>query len=137
MAREQRDAQRSKLYAWERQDVFPTFANHRELTLDECKALAAKMYGARVVVKDGRGCRNASAHCYHRVAKITLPKWARRPDVIAHEIAHWKAHRIDPGAPAHGGIFTAEFIKLLATLGFDHDELVIKALDYGLKVYVK
>ena len=134
---EQRDAQRSKVYAWERAAVAPHFKNTKELTLDECKELARQLYGARVVVKDGRGCRSALAYTSRRVATIGLPKWARTPWVVAHEVAHWKAHRIDKGAPAHGGIFMAEYCKLLAEVGLDHDTMVVDALDNGLKVSVK
>lgn len=133
MSTEIRDMQRSKLYKWER-TMFP--AMHTGcMTLDECKELAAKLYGARVLVKDGRGCRKALAYTSKRLPTIGLPKWARNPQVIAHEVAHWVAK--GQGA-AHGGFFLGAYITLLANhLGHDKTTLVESARAFGLRVIIE
>lgn len=129
--REQRDSQRSKLYAWEKE--FHGKALHtEELSLADAKLFAAKMYGARVKVKDGRGRRRACAY-ESRYPTIALPKWARNHWVIAHEVAHLKLRGKD--YPAHGATFVKTMLELLAEhCGKDFDQLKQSALDYGLKV---
>jgi len=128
----ERDMQRSKLYKWER-TMFPTMHTGC-MTLDECKELAAKLYGARVLVKDGRGCRSAKAYTGKRLPTIGLPNWARNPQVIAHEVAHWITKK--EGA-AHGAFFLGAYIALLAThLGHDKTMLVESARAFGLRVII-
>jgi putative metallohydrolase (TIGR04338 family) len=125
-----RDFQRSKVYAWEYKQ-FPKMKSGG-MTLDECKALAAKLYGARVLVKDGRGRRNACAFTSKRLPAIALPKWARTPEVVAHEVAHWLAKG---QGPAHGGFFLGHYIAILAEhLGHDKAALTESARAFGLRV---
>ena len=124
-----RDFQRSKVYAWE----FKQFPQMKSggMTLDECKALAARMWGARVIVKDGRGRRNACAFTSAPRAKIALPRWARTKEVVAHEVAHL----LNDSGAAHGGIFMGEFITLLAEhCGHDKAALTESATGFGLRV---
>lgn len=137
MARRERDAQRSKVYQWE----FDTFRDDLEkrntpdfLTLSECRALAADLYGKQVVVKDGRGRRNACAYD-RRLPTIALPTWARTPWVIAHEVAHLNMNLIDRDLPGHGSLFMRENVRLLARVGVDTERALWQsAKDYGLKV---
>lgn len=128
-----RDFQRSAVYAWE----FKQFPRMKSggMTLDECKALAERMWGKRMHVADGRGRRNACAFIYDPMPKIALPKWARTKEVVAHEVAHWLVKRTSKGAPAHGGIFVGHYLTLLAEhCGYDRDELVRSATAAGLRV---
>lgn len=127
-----RDTQRSKVYAWERELFGNAFCE--QLSLDECKALAAEMYGKRVVVRDGRGTRRALAYTDRRLPTIGLPKWARNPYVVAHEVAHLIASRegYDSG---HGGRFVGIYIDLMARFcGEDRDALTESAKEHGLRV---
>ncbi len=93
--RDERDSQRSKLYKADNvlkplakplpdvQDV-EKFADR----LWKMKRLMNKYPRAamknRPTVKDGRGCRNALGGAW----SITIPMWARRTDVVCHELAH-------------------------------------------------
>jgi hypothetical protein len=113
--RKQRDFQRSKVYAWERQ-MFPQM--HTEnLNLYECKLTASNLYGKRVKVKDGRGRRNACAFA-RGYPTIALPKWARNEVVICHEVAHL-LHRFDD-TPWHGARFMRSYIELLDLEGLHY-----------------
>ena len=128
MAREARDFQRSKVYAWEN-ETFPHI-REEQWTLSQCEAFAKQLYGARVKIKDGRGRRSACAH-HRRYPTISLPKWARNKWVVAHEVAHLKT-RHDLSIPAHGAIFMGVYLGFLRTCtGVDYTEC---AKDYGLKV---
>jgi hypothetical protein len=127
--KEARDFQRSKVYAWEH-ETFPK--NEEKFTLIECHELAAKLYGARVKVKDGRGRRMACSYI-RRYPTIALPKWARNEIVIAHEVAHL-FFRNDLTIPAHGALWMCKYLELLGRLGLDEDRLRQSAVAYGLKV---
>jgi hypothetical protein len=128
-----RDFQRGAVYKWEDKQ-FPNMKKGG-MTLEACRALAGKMWGAAVHVKDGRGCRNALAYTSRRRATIGLPLWARTPEVVAHEVAHWMVKRTDKGAPAHGGIFVGHYITLLADhCGYDRQVLEQSARAFGLRV---
>jgi|SRR5688572_8246986 len=129
------DFQRNKVYSWERVTFTSDEHYKGSLTLEECKELAAKMYGARVVVKDGRGRSHAGACVSKRVATITLPIWARNPLVVAHEVAHIQNYRFSKDSSAHGGVFMWFFIELLSKhCGKDRDTLTKSARDFGLRV---
>jgi len=126
-----RDYQRSKVYGWQQR----YFCDDRPpLNLDDCKALARVMYGAKVVVKDGRGRTSACAirGGKHHCATIKLPCWARTPWVIAHEVAHL----LNPkGAAAHGGNFMWWYLLLLSEFAeHDYDALEASAISFGLRV---
>lgn len=124
-----RDFQRSKVYAWEHV-VFRNCYNE-DLPLDRCREIAARLYGARVKVTDGRGRRRACAYDL-RYPTIALPRWARCQWVIAHEVAHL-VHRADD-IPAHGGTWMRTYLDLLSLLGYDSQALENNAREYGLRV---
>lgn len=125
--RRERDAQRSKVYAWERSE----FGWDRDyLELHECQALAESIWPG-VKVTDGRGRRIACAVPQENVIK--LPKWARIKWAVLHEVAHlvvWDGRRA-----AHGREFMAEYLDLLAShYKRDKDMLWDSALSVGLRV---
>lgn len=132
-----RDYQRKKLYDWENE----TFKDRdfksiqaEKLSLVDCTGLAAKMYGKKVLVKDGRGTRNALAFTTLRKPTISLPRWARHEIIIAHEVAHLLAARegFDSG---HGSRFVGIFIELLEKFcGENADDLEQSAIETGLKI---
>ena len=117
-----RDSQRSKLYAWENRECDLLRFRGTEcvppMELREIKKLVTKVardYGLtkrKVLVKDGRGRRNACYSHYERAIK--LPIWSRRPVVVLHELAHWIT-RVMSGRDyaAHGREFTGIFMELL------------------------
>jgi len=124
----QRDSQRSKLYAWERQyvDGRPTWASwaerhetgkHPKMTLAECQALVNKVWRSYFgpgptppEVKDGRGSRRALAGFFH----ISLPRWARTRHSVLHEVTHSildRSCRYD--LAGHGPEFVRIYCELL------------------------
>lgn len=77
------------------------------------------------------GQRRALAHHDHR---ITLPRWARNPWVILHEIAH----RLTPMDEAHGPRFVGVLIGLAARwLDLDAQEMIELADQHGVQYYVR
>lgn len=126
-----RDFQRSKVYAWENK-MFWREHEETKYTLDECRELAASLYGARVKVKDGRG-RGAACAFWDRYPTIALPRWARNDIVIAHEVAHL-FFRNDKSIPGHGALWMAKYIELLGKVGHDVDLTRESAIEFGLKV---
>jgi hypothetical protein len=108
-----RDQQKSKVYTWE-QGFRDKEAD--KMSLAECKLLIKKAVSHYRLkeprLADGRGCRNAlySAHKY----TITLPKWARMPEVVLHETAHLITGHLFREAPAHGREFVGVFMYLLS-----------------------
>lgn len=135
MTKTARDYQRSKVYAWEDKHV-RSGRSQEKLTLDQCRELAAEMYGSRVKVLAGRDTdARATAHLDKSRATISLPKWARTPSTIAHEIAHWLTHRYNPSLPHHGGYFVGFYIELLVKHCGEHrDYLIRTAKDHGVRV---
>ena len=124
-----RDTQRSKVYGWERQ--FFTKPTDQEMTLSECATLANKvskhfkMWDVRI--KDGRGTRSA----YSYGGAIGLPKWARQPVVVLHEMAHEVHRKVGRYRQAvHGREFVGIHMYLLVKFGgFSINELVKSAND--------
>ena len=126
-----RDYQRQKCYSWEE----ATFPGERTetLTLDGCKELAKEMFGRKVKVKDGRGTRSAFAYLEDRYPTIGLPKWARNPYTVAHEVAHLKLK--GQGYADHGGQFMKVMLELIAEhTNRDFDEMRTSAIEFGLRV---
>jgi hypothetical protein len=110
-----RDFQRSAVYAWERKQFPNIYAGNMELAA--CVEMAHMMYGAWVSVEDGRGRRRGCARTSRRRPTISLPRFARSPEYLAHEIAHLIVERDDRGAPSHGGIFMGHYLTLLSPRG--------------------
>ncbi len=115
-----RDHQRSRLYRFEQEWIFP--GRTVPLSLAACRALVTEVFQwaeadrihepgwAPPRVTDGRGRRHA---CGSR-AVIKLPRWARTPPVVLHECAHGLS------VDGHGPCFVAAYVALLERfLGFD------------------
>ncbi|MGE3877377.1 MAG: hypothetical protein AB7F74_30830, partial [Parvibaculaceae bacterium] len=132
---ELRDFQRTRLYRWENELVFP--ADRQLLPLDACTLLVEQAYRwaeaektrhpdwSPPLVFDGRGRRHA---CGSRES-IKLPRWARSRPVVLHECAHGLA------PDKHGPQFVRTYIELLAQfLDMDRDALLGSALQAGLCV---
>lgn len=76
-------------------------------------------------VKDGRAARRATGSSF----QISLPRWARSPMIILHELAHAMSH------DKHGPEFVRVFISLLVRyLGMNESELIKSAKASGVKV---
>lgn len=134
----ERDTQRSKLYAAERDALIayskplPSVKDVEEYLRKQMRrATLKRRYGDAVDLKvwpirvtDGRGTRHALAH---GTRKISLPLWARHEWVVLHETAHIIHERlaITPGwrqgdrtrelagGAAHGWQFAAVFLDLV------------------------
>lgn len=138
-----RDSQKGKLFAWERQfqekseycrDTFRARC-HNEMTLKDCETLAHKVcrhFKIKPVRVDHGGGRRCA---YSYGGKIALPKWARQPVVVLHEMAH-EVHRFlgRTGREAiHGREFLGIEMYLLVKFGgFDLKELIRTANEVGL-----
>lgn len=125
-----RDQQRKRVYEWEN-----SFRGDDLMPLEDCAALirkATKHYKLRMPrVADGRGCRRALYADYKYT--ITLPKWARSPEVTLHETAHLITGNLFRGAPAHGREFVGVFMYLLSKYaGYDIKELAKSANEQGV-----
>lgn len=129
------DHQRSRLYRWEAEAIFP--GDKQPLTLEQCRALVVEAYrwaeGALAQapgwqppeLTDGRGRRHA---CGSRQV-IKLPRWARTRPVVLHECAHGLA------PDKHGPRFVAVYIALVERfLGQDAAQLRQSAEAAGLLV---
>lgn len=79
-------------------------------------------YVAEVIIRPGRGARNASCLRFGPIAELTLPRWARTEGVILHELAHG----IVPARVAlHGPEFAGTFIYLVEkVMGKDKADLL-------------
>lgn len=139
-----RDTQKSKVFGWERQFQNIGYYEHtnygararciNEMSLDECEALAHKVckhWGMfPTIVTDGRGCRAA----YSCGGLIKLPRWARQPVVVLHEMAHEVVRYVvrKPHA-AHGREFVGIEMYLLVKFGnYQIGHLVHTANEAGL-----
>lgn len=138
----QHDTQRSAVYAWERAVAL---VDRRDLytatwdSLDDVRAWAEPIwrkergrYGRAgkavpAIERPHRGQRSAIAHYDGR---ITLPRWARSPWVVLHEMAHHLAF-----GDRHGPRFVGVLIGLAARhLGHDACELM-RLADEGCVKY--
>lgn len=109
--RKARDYQRARCYKWERSQWWWKESEKNMLSLSECHALANRLTGRQIIMKDGRGCSNASGGAYGSTGGVmTLPRWARHKAVVCHEAAHI----ITPyHCSWHGSHFIANYIQLL------------------------
>ncbi len=117
-----RDTQRKRVYTAERE----AFKNHEnaQFTFDETKAYVKKVMLSdyyqeskgfkRIKVKDGRGCRNA--YYFPSERAVALPKWARKPWVIIHELSHVLAHRTVDDSVGHHASFCTHYANLIAEM---------------------
>ncbi len=140
---EKRDSQRSALYAWERR----LFVHGEKMTLDECKALVRRVWEAYVnptcskpVPNVRAGADRHSAHAWGCV-EIKLPKWARNPQVVLHEVAHAAINAFDATQTApkekrwrvqsHGPEFVLVFVELLVAFAGEDRARLLAELTKG------
>lgn len=136
-----RDSQRSRVYAWERR-ANPAIYRATWASLDEVQAFALPIWRSErgryglaksaspSIERPSWGQRAALAHDDHR---ITLPKWARNPWIVLHELAH----RLAVG-DRHGPRFVGVLIGLLCRHdGRDADELMALADAMGVRYHVR
>jgi putative metallohydrolase (TIGR04338 family) len=115
-----RDTQRAKLYRaenhWRRAIGDAQFRDQLGYLMFVEKVERDKWfrrkYGARTfTVADGRGTRRATAWGSRH---LSLPRWARTPGVILHEVAHCVTHtEHDSDVAAHGWEFASVMLDLV------------------------
>lgn len=141
--RRPRDNQRSRVYSWENAVTRGALWAGTMKTVDECAAFVKPIWRAErgrygrakvempLLQPSSWGQRSALAHADHR---ITLPRWARNPWVLMHEMAH----RLTPHDEAHGPRFVGVLIGLASRhLGYDADVLMAKADEMGVRYHVQ
>lgn len=141
---EKRDSQRSALYAWERR----LFAHGETMTLDECQALVERVWLehvtpaypkiARPRVRSGPNHHSAQAWSHF---EIKLPKWARNPQVVLHEVAHSVVNAFQSSqtvdfkkrwrVQSHGPEFVLVFVELLVAFAGEKLERLLAELTKG------
>jgi hypothetical protein len=137
--RRPRDAQRARVYRWER-GAIGAADGRRLLTLRDCESLAGEVFGDAALpaprITDGRGRRTAGyAPGDH---SIRLPRHYRSRAVVLHECAHGLMAALDPrGRWAwHGPEFVAVLSGLAALhLSIDLDRLLVSAQRAGVVVH--
>lgn len=132
MSKALRDNQKSKVYASEAA-AFDRYKTSPEFkTTDECDAFLRKVMSGKVfqrtypytkdwniLIRAGQGTRKASASQITLDGEtwrvITLPKWARRKEVILHELAHHinDVESKDKPYASHGWEFAVIFLDLV------------------------
>lgn len=143
MARRPRDQQRSRVYAWERKVAGDTLFETRWPSLEQCASWAEPIWRAErgryglprqespAIERPAWGQRRALAFASHR---ITLPRSARNPWTVLHELAH----RLCPSDEAHGARFVAVLMGLVSRhLGHDVHLLMASADELGVKYFVR
>lgn len=124
------DYQRKRVYDLEEELWGRALAPlHRPLTLGECESIASRMANRPIHVRDGRGCVRAYSY---GPAEIGLPRWARRLDVIAHEVAHcidaYKHHPVVHGPRiTHGPKFVGTYLALAVVWGLGSADSLLRA----------
>lgn len=134
-----RDTQRRRVYLWERAARGASMFQEL-MDLDECQAMVERVWPAErgrygranvpapELQRVHRGQRAAIA--YATAHAISLPRWARNPWVLLHELAHLLAD-----GDRHGPRFVGVLIGLAARwMGADVDELLAQAEAGGVKV---
>ena len=125
------------LYVWEI-NTFPTRGDQL-LSLDECRTLISRIWADQLnlsspvpAVCDGRGSANART----RSSCIYLPRWARNPVIVIHELAHCVTDLFDePDSIEHGRKFLKVYLTLLSSnTQYKYPALRSDALASGLKV---
>lgn len=143
-----RDTQRSRVYEWERRVAK---LERRDFYAPKWESLADVIAWARPIWRSERGRygrpgsvmptidrpawgqRRALAYTYER--RITLPRWARSPWVMLHELAHTL---IKTGDVPHGSRFVGVLMGLVCRhLDYDVTELMRLADETGVKYDVR
>lgn len=132
MSKALRDSQKSKVYASEAA-AFDRYKSNPEFkTTEECyeflqRVMSGKVFQRhypytkdwKVIIRAGQGTRKASASQITIDGEtwrvITLPKWARRKEVILHELAHHlnDVESKDKPYASHGWEFASIFLDLI------------------------
>lgn len=129
--------QAPQLYLWESL-TFPE-RHSQTLTLPECQSLVNQVWinqlGLKLdcpLVNDGRGSCNARTY----ESRIFLPRWARNPVIVIHELSHCITDLFDEhDSDEHGGKFVKVLLTLLAVnLPYKYPELRKSAIQSDLKV---
>lgn len=118
-----RDYQKAKVYRWEFKELEKCYPHLKEeWTLEQCREFASRY---KITVKDGRGCRHARGGS----GTITLPRWARHPSTVVHEMAHCFTN------DKHGPKFMRTYIRMLARhFDVSRTALTAMATDCGIDV---
>lgn len=143
-----RDTQRSKVYEWERRVAK---LERRDFYAPKWESIADVVAWTRPIWRSERGRygragsmmptierpawgqRRALAYTYER--RITLPRWARSPWVMLHELAHTLIQTRDV---PHGSRFVGVLIGLVCRhLEYDATELMRIADETGVKYDVR
>lgn len=136
-----RDTQRARVYAWERKVTRELGVQMSTgfMSLEECGAFIARVwpkergrYGLpRRKVPDLQRVHRGQTRAISHGGAVSLPRWARNPWVILHELAHELARTFD-----HGPRFTGVLIGLVSRwMGLDPDQLLVSAEEACVKVY--
>jgi hypothetical protein len=146
--RQARDSQRKKLYSWE-DTVTYQHSNYEYvvyniadgptgMSLDHCRMLIARAWryyskGPAPGLHDGRGARQAAYIL--DTHEVRLPRWARQPHVVLHEVAHGLMFERAPLEPRHGAVYVRVYCDLMSRyLGLSRNDLYESAMRAGLKV---
>ncbi len=139
----QRDYQRSKVYKFDRAARFELQGSLREsMTLNQCvKLISDVLYDHQqpgVIVSDGRGRRRGCAN----QSEIKLPRFARNPEYVLHEVAHVLVERSvhKHQTSWHGAIFVGVLCQLLSTYtdlspSWCHEKVKEIGIDIDLKMF--
>lgn len=120
-----RDFQRSRVYKSEYrlhfetdQPIFKTL-EECQFFLDQVLPVLVDFQVPKIKLNDGRGRRRAFYSPLF--CEISLPRWARRPSVILHELAH----AIPTDEPWHGVTFCSVYLMLVReVMGPDYAEIL-------------
>lgn len=114
----ERDSQRKKLYAAERNihkgDFIGNIDDIRRYVTHLCNVLSDRYTIKKIVVKDGRGYKCASGYAIdNHTGKITMPSSLRYELWILHEVSHAVTDALDRVASWHGPLFCSVYLDLV------------------------
>lgn len=119
-----RDFQRSRVYNSEFHHSHYKTLSIDKMSIAECRDYIERIMRSRwwksrmpnvwhLNLKDGRGTRRARGGRHGDGIKINLPRWARHPIVILHEIAHTITPKSRYIAASHGRQFCSNYLALI------------------------
>lgn len=134
-----RDSHRSKVYKWERAEIFPRCGMSDMLSMDDVLLLArdvARYYDIDTprVVHSNRRLGGAYYPLWH---KVSLSNWAYMRGVVIHELAHAVSHKLfsknGNWIAGHGVEFQACYVEMLEAFGgIDRYTMVASLWRHGL-----
>ncbi len=124
MAKLKRDSQRSRVYNSEHHHSLYQNNYSEKMTIDEVREFIEKIMRSRwwkvrmpddtyLNLKDGRRTRWARGGKHGSEIRINLPRWARHPIVILHEMAHTITPMDRCVAASHGRQFCSNYLALI------------------------